>query len=137
MTERIVLVEDDENFALILKYNLVAGGLGVSWISSAIEASEKLSRAPYPDLIILDWNLPRLSGIEILRRLRRYPATQYLPVFMLTCHVDRENREYANAVGATDFLAKTLPVETIVQRIRSFLLALPNVRPGPNLTNIA
>ena len=80
---RILIVEDEEPLTLLLRYNLEAEGYAVDTATRGDDA-ELLLREGMPDLVLLDWMLPGLSGIELCRRLRQRPDTQRLPVIMLT-----------------------------------------------------
>src|ERR1700709_1067453 len=80
---RILIVEDEAALSLLLAYNLEAEGFNVERVERGDEAELKLGEAP-PDLLILDWMLPGVSGLEICRRLRARDATRTLPVIMLT-----------------------------------------------------
>ena len=121
MPKRILLVEDDDTFATVIIYNLRACGFEVEWMQCGIKASERLCSASPPDLVVLDWNLPRLAGSEVLRRIRRDRRIQVLPVIMLTCHAERSNRELAYRLGVTDFVAKESPIKALISRIQSIL----------------
>src|SRR6185369_5140925 len=83
MNPRILIVEDEEALTLLLRYNLEAAGYEVETVARGDEADVRL-REGNPDLVILDWMLPGLSGIELCRRLRARPDTRQLPIIMLT-----------------------------------------------------
>ena len=83
MNARILIVEDEEPLTMLLRYNLEAEGYDVETASRGDEADTRLKESS-PDLIVLDWMLPGLSGIELCRRLRARPETRQLPIIMLT-----------------------------------------------------
>ena len=83
MNPRILIVEDEEDLTLLLRYNLEAAGYEVETVARGDEADLRFKERT-PDLVILDWMLPGLSGIEICRRLRARPDTKALPIIMLT-----------------------------------------------------
>src|SRR3954449_7220807 len=83
MSARIMIVEDEEPLTLLLRYNLESEGYEVDTAARGDDAELKLKES-IPDLIILDWMLPGLSGIELCRRLRSRAQTQRLPIIMLT-----------------------------------------------------
>ncbi len=83
MSARILIVEDEEPLTMLLRYNLEAEGYEVDTAARGDEADTKLKEAT-PDLVVLDWMLPGLSGIELCRRLRARPETRQLPIIMLT-----------------------------------------------------
>lgn len=102
---RILLVEDDANLALVLRYNLEARGYVVDWMSEGLAVLGHLRVNP-TDVVVLDWTLPGLSGIEILRRMRGCNSLQSVPVLMLTARCLPEERQRAMETGANTFLAK-------------------------------
>src|SRR5205814_836816 len=83
MGARIMIVEDEEPLALLLRYNLEAEGYEVETVARGDDADTRL-REGAPDLAVLDWMLPGLSGIELCRRLRARPETKALPIILLT-----------------------------------------------------
>jgi len=99
MATRILIVEDEEPLALLLRYNLEAEGYEVETVARGDEADTRL-RESLPDLAILDWMLPGLSGIEVCRMLRTRPETQGLPVIMLTARGEEAERVRGLATGA-------------------------------------
>lgn len=117
---RIALVEDDDSLALMLCYNIEAIGCSVDWIARGDLALDSLQRSP-PDIVILDWMLPGLSGIEILRHLKHDPSTQSLPVLMLTGRTEVECRERARALGADVFLTKPFTVRELMSGLHRLL----------------
>src|SRR3984957_20923601 len=80
---RILVVEDESDLAVLLAYNLEAEGYVAECVERGDEAELKLAESP-PDLLILDWMLPGVSGIEVCRRLRSSEPTRSLPVIMVT-----------------------------------------------------
>src|SRR5258707_5814890 len=91
MGARIMIVEDEEPLALLLRYNLEAEGYEVETIARGDDADTRL-REGAPDLAVLDWMLPGLSGIELCRRPRAPPATHALPIIMLTARGEESER---------------------------------------------
>ena len=91
MSARILIVEDEEPLALLLRYNLEAEGYDVETIARGDEADTRLREAS-PDLVVLDWMLPGLSGIELCRRLRTRPESKALPIIMLTARGEESER---------------------------------------------
>ena len=83
MSARILVVEDEEALTTLLRYNLDAEGYDVETVARGDDADTRLKER-VPDLIVLDWMLPGLSGIELCRRLRARPETKQLPIIMLT-----------------------------------------------------
>ena len=120
MAARILIVEDEEPLTLLLRYNLEAEGYEVETTARGDEAEIKLNEAP-PDLVVLDWMLPGLSGIELCRRLRARPQTERLPVIMLTARGEEAERVRGLATGADDYIVKPFSVPELIARIRALL----------------
>ncbi len=117
---RIALIEDDESLALLLSYNLDAMGYAVEWTAHGAEALKRLLSDP-PALVVLDWVMPGLSGIEILRQIRQNAHTRTLPVLMLTARTDREDRRRAHELGVDAFMAKPFAVGDLISRLQHLL----------------
>src|SRR5499425_1933052 len=120
MSARILIVEDEEPLTMLLRYNLEAEGYEVETITRGDEADTRL-REGTPDLVILDWMLPGLSGIELCRRLRARPETERLPIIMLTARGEESERIRGLATGADDYIVKPFSVPELVARIRALL----------------
>lgn len=121
---RIALVEDDESLALLVSYNLEAAGYTVAWIADGVGAARRLA-AEVPDLVLLDWGLPGVSGIELLRQLRRNAATSELPVLMLTGRTEPGDRQHAIALGADGYLTKPFAIGELMARLEALLAKSP------------
>src|ERR1700749_402219 len=106
---RIMVVEDESSLAMLLAYNLEAEGYLVDREERGDEAELKLAETT-PDLIILDWMLPGVSGLEICRRLRAREATRTLPIIMLTARGEEAERVRGLSVGADDYVVKPFSV---------------------------
>ena len=120
MSARILIVEDEEPLTLLLRYNLEAEGYEVETSARGDEAEIKLKESP-PDLLVLDWMLPGMSGIELCRRLRARPDTERLPIIMLTARGEESERVRGLATGADDYIVKPFSVPELLARIRSLL----------------
>jgi CheY-like chemotaxis protein len=117
---RIAVVDDDRNIVLLLAYNLQSAGHEVSVIVSGNSAVDELARAN-PDLVILDWELPGLSGIEVLRQLRERLAPRRIPVIMLTGRSDRDDKRRAIGTGADIFLSKPFAISELMHHVDALL----------------
>jgi two-component system phosphate regulon response regulator PhoB len=115
MPLRLMIVEDDEPLVELLRYNFEAAGYDVETIMHGDEAEARLKEA-IPDLLILDWMLPGLSGIELCRRLRQRPGTQKLPLIMLTARGEEPDRVRGFETGADDYVVKPFSVSELVAR---------------------
>ncbi|MFD2184527.1 phosphate regulon transcriptional regulator PhoB [Rhodoplanes azumiensis] len=120
MAARILIVEDEEPLTLLLRYNLEAEGYAVDAAGRGDDADLRLKESP-PDLAIVDWMLPGLSGIELIRRLRARTETQQLPVIMLTARGEEGERVRGLATGADDYIVKPFSVPELLARIRALL----------------
>src|SRR6516164_11576122 len=117
---RILVVEDDSELALLLAYNLEALGYVVESVGRGDEAELRLGEN-LPDLVILDWMLPGVSGLEICRRLRARENTRTLPVIMVTARGEEAERVRGFSVGADDYVAKPFSVPELMARVRALL----------------
>jgi two-component system, OmpR family, phosphate regulon response regulator PhoB len=121
---KILIVEDENAMAILLSYNLKAVGFDVETLSNGLDASVRLSHAP-PDLVVLDWGLPGLSGIELLRRIRSKPQTLKLPVLMLTARSDPNDRQLGLDHGANVYLVKPFKLPEFLDCIDRLLKSHP------------
>jgi len=129
MPVRIMIVEDDLNLALLLQYNFEAAGYEVEHVERGDAAERRIAECR-PDLVLLDWMLPGLSGLELCRRLRKVPVTRILPIIMVTARADRADHEFATRVGANDFITKPFSVGDVVSRARQQLDLREAVQPA-------
>ena len=120
MTANILIVEDEEPLTTLLRYNLEAEGYEVDAVARGDDAETRL-RETAPDLVVLDWMLPGMSGIELCRRLRARPETERLPIIMLTARGEESERIRGLATGADDYIVKPFSVPELVARIRALL----------------
>jgi len=117
---KILVVEDEEPLCELLRYNLEAEGYQVETVMRGDEAEIRL-RENVPDLLVLDWMLPGISGIELCRRLRVKSETERLPVIMLTARGEESDRVRGLSTGADDYLVKPFSMPEFVARVRALL----------------
>jgi two-component system, OmpR family, phosphate regulon response regulator PhoB len=117
---RILIVEDEIEVTLLIAYNLEAEGYIVESVARGDEAEVRLAEN-LPDLVILDWMLPGVSGIEICRRLRAREATRTLPVIMVSARCEESERVRGLAVGADDYVVKPFSVIELMARVHALL----------------
>jgi len=117
---RILVVEDESDLALLLTYNLEAEGYVAEAVERGDEAELRLVESP-PDLVILDWMLPGVSGLEICRRLRARETTKTLPVIMLTARGEEVERVRGLSVGADDYVVKPFAPRELIFRVKAVL----------------
>jgi len=115
-----VVAEDDEPLGLMLRYNLMAEGYRVDVAARGDEAAALLLKET-PDLLILDWMMPGLSGIELCRRLRARPETARLPIMMLTARGEEDDRVHGLSTGADDYMVKPFSMSEFLARVKGLL----------------
>lgn len=116
----ILVVEDETALAELLRYNLEAAGHTVTTCVSGEDAELLLAEERY-DLIVLDWMLPGVSGIELCRRLRARERTKAIPVLMLTARGEEADRVRGLTTGADDYVVKPFSVSELQARIVALL----------------
>ena len=126
MTATILVVEDEEDLATLLQYNLEAEDFRVVSATTGSDASLLLQEKT-PDLILLDWMLPEVSGLELCRRWRARPETARVPIIMITARGEETDRVRGLQTGADDYLVKPFSLPELIARIRAMLR---RVNPG-------
>jgi two-component system phosphate regulon response regulator PhoB len=116
----VLVVEDEEPLTLLLRYNLEAEDYDVDVAARGDEAELKIAERQ-PDLVILDWMLPGISGIELCRRIRARPETGKLPILMLTARGEEDERIRGLQTGADDYVVKPFSVPELMARVRALL----------------
>ncbi|WP_010218591.1 response regulator transcription factor [Sphingomonas sp. PAMC 26621] len=119
---RIIIVDDDEIMAEIVSEALEAAGHLVSAVHDGFDAMEAISRGD-PDLLVLDYNLPGRTGMDILREIRASPRAEGLPIIMVTAHGGRLLMIRADQTGADDYIIKPFAPAELVQRAEALLLS--------------
>lgn len=120
MKPLILVVEDEVSLTTLLRYNLESDGYRVIEASDGEEAMMMVDEQS-PDLIVLDWMLPQVSGIELCRRLRGKPETRNVPVIMLTARGEEADRIRGLDMGADDYITKPFSMSELLARIRAVL----------------
>lgn len=126
MATRVLIVEDEEALATLLEYNLGQEKFDVTLAGDGEEGILKIEENP-PDVVILDWMLPKISGIEICRRIRSRPETRNIPIIMLTARSEEADRIRGLETGADDYLTKPFSTNELIARVRA---VLRRIRPG-------
>jgi two-component system phosphate regulon response regulator PhoB len=124
----ILIVEDESALVTLLRYNLEREGFRVAEARDGEEAL-LMAREQKPDLVLLDWMLPLLSGLEVCRQLRRGPETRNLPIIMLTARGEEGDKLRGLDSGADDYVTKPFSPAELIARIRA---ALRRSRPSTN-----
>ena len=120
MPATILLVEDEPAIQELIAANLMRAGHHVVRAADA-ETAQRIVRDALPDLILLDWMLPGLSGIELCRRLRARPETKQIPIIMLTARGEESERVRGLATGADDYIVKPFSVPELLARVKGLL----------------
>ncbi|MCB1519717.1 MAG: phosphate regulon transcriptional regulator PhoB [Hyphomicrobiaceae bacterium] len=120
LAAKVLVVEDEAPLAELLRYNLEAAGFTVFHAENGEEA-ELLVAEEKPDLVLLDWMLPTVSGIEICRRLRGRNDTRQLPIIMLTARGEEGDRVRGLATGADDYVVKPFSLPELMARVMAIL----------------
>ncbi len=116
----ILVVEDEVPLVTLLRYNLEKQGFRVEEAADGQEALVRVSEQR-PDLVLLDWMLPSLSGIEVCRQIRRRATTRDLPIIMVTARTEDQDAVRALDTGADDYITKPFTMESLLARIRALL----------------
>ncbi|MEM7022001.1 MAG: phosphate regulon transcriptional regulator PhoB [Pseudomonadota bacterium] len=116
----VLVVEDEAALQQVLAYNLDLAGFAVEQAFDADEAQTLIAERT-PDLIVLDWMLPYMSGLEFCRQLRRKAATANVPVIMLTARSEEPDRLRGLDTGADDYVTKPFSIDELVARMRAVL----------------
>jgi two-component system, OmpR family, phosphate regulon response regulator PhoB len=123
---KILVIEDEESLATLLEYNLEREGFEVLVASDGEEGLLRVEEES-PDIVILDWMLPKVTGIEVCRRLRSRASTKNIPVIMLTARSEEADRIRGLDTGADDYMTKPFSMSELVARIKA---VLRRIRPG-------
>jgi len=126
MAPNLLVVEDDDALATLLQYNLEKEGYRVRLCADGEEALIIIDETQ-PDLVVLDWMLPTVSGIEVCRRLRQRNETHNLPIVILTARGEESDRIRGLDTGADDYVVKPFSMTEFCARVRA---VLRRIRPG-------
>jgi two-component system phosphate regulon response regulator PhoB len=129
MSSRLLLVEDEDALATLLQYNLDKEGFEVAIAVDGEQALQMAARTR-PDIMLLDWMLPGISGVEVCRRLRLGPETRNIPIIMLIARGEQRDRLQGLGVGADDYVSKPFVMSELAARLRSLLNRLPGAGLG-------
>jgi two-component system, OmpR family, phosphate regulon response regulator PhoB len=123
MSASILIIEDEEPIQILLKYNLEAEGYRVRCSVQGEDVAFMIGEER-PDLIVLDWMLPGISGIEVCRLVRAKPESRDIPIIMLTARSEEAEKVRGLATGADDYLVKPFSVPELLARIKTILRRL-------------
>ena len=120
MTIRILIADDEPNQLELLSFNLVQAGFEVMTAADGQQALQ-MAREEHPDLVILDWMMPHLSGMDVCRNLRGQEETKWLPIIMLSARGEEGDRTLGLDSGADDYLTKPFSPRELVSRVKALL----------------
>jgi two-component system phosphate regulon response regulator PhoB len=120
MKNRILIVEDEEGIREMLGYTLSREGFNFDEADN-VDSASTLLESTLPDLILLDWMLPGMSGLDYARRLRKSPETRHIPIIMLTAKTDETDKVKGLDYGADDYITKPFSTRELVSRIKAVL----------------
>jgi two-component system, OmpR family, phosphate regulon response regulator PhoB len=123
MSASILVIEDEEPIQILLKYNLESEGYRVRSSAQGEDVAFMIAEER-PDLILLDWMLPGISGIEVCRLIRAKPESRDIPIIMLTARSEEAEKVRGLATGADDYLVKPFSVPELLMRIKTILRRL-------------
>ena len=129
MAANILIVEDESSILELIALNLHQAGFNPIRAISA-EYADNIVKETLPDLIVLDWMLPGMNGVEFAKRLRANSVTKFIPIIMLTAKSDEDNKIEGFNVGADDYLTKPFSPRELVARIKVLIR-----RRSPELVN--
>jgi two-component system, OmpR family, phosphate regulon response regulator PhoB len=124
----ILIVEDEEPIALLVQYNLEKAGYDMRWANTGGKALDEIEKK-VPDLILMDWMLPEISGIELTRQIRKNDLLKGIPIIMLTARGQEEDKIKGFDAGVDDYVLKPFSVKELSARIKTVLR-----RVSPKLT---
>ena len=121
---KIIIVEDEQGLQTILKYNLEKVGYQTIPVMDGKKAIETILHED-PDLILLDWMLPHISGVEICKMMRQNHDIRHIPVLMLTARGDEADKVSGLSIGADDYMTKPFSIPELMARIKALLRRAP------------
>jgi len=120
MKGRVLIVEDEEGIREMLGYTLTKEGF-IFDEAENVDSARALVQKEVPDLILLDWMLPGMSGLDFAKRLRKSPDTRHIPIIMLTARTEEMDKVKGLDVGADDYITKPFSTRELVARIKAVL----------------
>lgn len=124
MKHVVMLVEDEEALALLLKYNLEKEGYDVLWEPRGNKALVEIEKSR-PSVVVLDWMLPEISGVEICKLVRSKPDIKATPIIMLTAKGEEEDKIKGLSAGADDYVTKPFSIPELMARVKTQLRRVP------------
>jgi two-component system, OmpR family, alkaline phosphatase synthesis response regulator PhoP len=120
MKPKILVIEDEEDIGMLMVYHLNKEGFDVQ-VATSGEEGWNLAQSEHPNLILLDWMLPGISGLELCKRLKGYPATRRIPIVLVSAKGEEGDLVSGLETGADDYVTKPFSPKVLVARVRSIL----------------
>ena len=120
----VMIIEDEESLAMLLSYNLEKEGYEVATVSNGLNAVSEIERL-MPAVILLDWMLPEISGVEICKMVRSKPDIKSIPIIMLTAKSQEEDKIKGLGAGADDYVTKPFSVPELMARVKTNMRRAP------------
>lgn len=120
MSTKVFLVEDEQSIITLVEYNLKKEGFKVAFSSNGEEALKEI-KSHEPDIVLLDWMLPDLSGIDVCKSLKKDTKFRDIPIIMLTAKGEEEDKVSALNAGADDYITKPFGHAELIARINALL----------------
>ncbi len=120
MKKQVLCVEDEAGIRNMIRFSLEREGYTIIEASNASQARAKVAES-LPDIMLIDWMLPDMAGPDLIRRFRRDPLTQDIPIIMLTAKDDEDDMIYGLDAGADDYLTKPVSLKTLSARLKALL----------------
>jgi len=120
MSQQLLIIEDESDLRNMLQFALEEEGYSIATVANGSAAWRSLTQSP-PDLILLDWMLPDISGVDLLRRIRGHEILGDKPVIMLTARAEEQDKVRGLDAGADDYIVKPFSVKELKARIRTRL----------------
>lgn len=120
----VMVIEDEEAISMLLSYNLEKEGYEVATVSNGLNAISEVERL-MPSVIILDWMLPEISGVEICKLIRSKPDIKNIPIIMLTAKSQEEDKIKGLTAGADDYVTKPFSVPELMARVKTNMRRAP------------
>lgn len=120
MSTTVLIVEDEPAIQELISYNLRKAGY-VALCADSAEQATTMVKNVLPDLMLLDWMLPNMSGLELARNLRREPRTKTVPIILLTARIDEQDKISGLDAGADDYITKPFSPRELIARIKAVL----------------
>ena len=132
----ILLVDDEENIRMLVKYNLEKAGFAVKEAADGAAALEQVHVAPFPDLVLLDLMLPKIDGLEVARQIKSNNNSASIPIIMLTAKSSEIDKVLGLELGADDYITKPFSPKELVARVKAVLRRCQSVNGSKEILTI-